>query len=218
MNPWQRGRKAPERSPLARAVGKRPLGRPRRSGSSQLVVAVENNKRGRREPPAFFFVPPQLHRLDRASPNPQAARGALPAVSRSGAGPHMYAQNAGVGSSRFPFEITMPTGSTLILSSLCPSFFAAIDLPSLIDPRHARGNGLQSSVCATFAEWHQLAVRQALGQKKDPRHGSPSTRNDTPPETRFVSKRYATSFLARKVSPVYPIPNPPRSTVMCQPR
>lgn len=135
MNPWQRGRKAPERSPLARAVGKRPLGRPRRSGSSQLVVAVENNKRGRREPPAFFFVPPQLRRLDRASPSPQAARGALPAVSCSGAGPHMYAQNAGVGSSRFPFEITMPTGSTLILSSLCLSFFAAIDLPSLIDPR-----------------------------------------------------------------------------------
>jgi len=133
MNPWQRGKKAPERSPLARAVGRRPLGRPRRSGSSQLVVEVENNKRGRREPPAFFFVPPQLRRLDRASPNPQAARGALPAVSRSGAGPHMYAQNAGVGSSRFPFEITMPTGSTLILSSLCPSFDAAIDHPSLID-------------------------------------------------------------------------------------
>lgn len=134
MNPWQRGKKAPERSPLAKAVGKRPLGRPRRSGSSQLVVAVENNKRGRREPPAFFFVPPLRRRLDRASPDRQAARGALSAVSRSGAGPHMYAQNAGVGSSRFPFEITMPTGSTLILSSLCPSFAAAIDLPSLIDP------------------------------------------------------------------------------------
>jgi len=54
MNPWQHGKKARERSPLARVVGRRPLGRPRRSGSSQLVVAVENNKRGRREPPAFF--------------------------------------------------------------------------------------------------------------------------------------------------------------------
>lgn len=134
MNPWQRGRKAPERSPLARAVGGRPLGRPRRSGSSQLVVVVENNKRGRREPPAFFFVPPQLRRLIERAPTPQAARGALPAASRSGAGPHMYAQNAGVGSSRFPFEITIPTGSTLILSSLRPSFIAAIDHPSSVDP------------------------------------------------------------------------------------
>lgn len=137
MNPWQRGKKAPERSPLAKAAGRRPPARPRRSGSSQLVVAVGNNKRGRREPPAFFFHTTEaakLHRVDRASPIRQAARGALPAVSRSGAGPHMYAQNAGVGSSRFPFEMTMPTGSTLILSSLCPSFFAAIDLPSLIDP------------------------------------------------------------------------------------
>src|SRR5579872_7503045 len=134
MNPWQRGKKAPERSPLAKAVGRRPLARPRRSGSSQLVVVVENNKRGRREPPAFFFGTTAA-RPTRSKRAPQAARGALPAVSRSGAGPHMYAQNAGVGSSRLPFEITMPTGSTLILSSsLCATFVAAIDHPSLFEP------------------------------------------------------------------------------------
>lgn len=172
MNPWQRGRKAPERSPLARAVGKRPLGRPRRSGSSQLVVAVENNKRGRREPPAFFFVPPQLHQLDRASPNPQAARGALPAVSRSGAGPHMYAQNAGVGSSRFPFEMTMPTGSTLILSSLCPSFFAAIDLPSLIDPRHARDNGRKAAYVPRSPRGFNSLLGKHLDKKMTPGAGA----------------------------------------------
>lgn len=139
MNPWQHGKKARERSPLARVVGRRPLGRPRRSGSSQLVLAVENNKRGRREPPAFF----SYHQICVDSieePGPQAARGVLPAESCSGAGPHMYAQNAGVGSSRLPFEMTMPTGSTLILLSwLCPSFFAAIDHPSLIDPALVRG-------------------------------------------------------------------------------
>lgn len=75
---------------------------------------------------------PSFFSLDRSCVAHQAARGVLPAASRSGAGPHMYAQNAGVGSSRFPFEITIPTGSTLILSSLCPSFAAAIDHPLLI--------------------------------------------------------------------------------------
>ena len=32
-------------------------------------------------------------------------------TSRSGAGPQMYAQNFGLGSSRWPREITMPIGS-----------------------------------------------------------------------------------------------------------
>ena len=44
----------------------------------------------------------------------QAARGAATRADSgfpSGAGPHTKAKNAGVGSSRLPREITMPTGS-----------------------------------------------------------------------------------------------------------
>jgi len=115
--------------------------------------------------PSFSYHRSYIDSIER-TPTPQAARGALPAVSRSGAGPHMYAQNAGVGSSRLPFEITMPTGSTLILSSLCASLVAAIDHPSLFDPRHGRSDGPQSSVCATSPDGANTISDSYLHKKR----------------------------------------------------
>ena len=218
MNPWQRGKKAPERSPLAKAVGRRPLARPRRSGSSQLVVVVENNKRGRREPPAFFFGTAAARptrsserlRLPAALSPPSHARAPVPTCT-----PKMQVSARLVCRSRSRCLPARHSSYHRLYArhSLRPSI-----TPRCLTPRHVRSDGPQSSVCATFATQRQHLVRQLLAEKKALQQEGPTTRNDTPVGSGVVSKRYATSFRARNVSPLYPIPRSPRSTVMCHPR
>ena len=218
MNPWQRGKKAPERSPLARAVGRRPLGRPRRSGSSQLVVVVENNKRGRREPPAFFFGTTAARSTRSSEPvrlpavpcPPSHARAPVPTCTPR---KQVSARLASRSRSRCPLARHSSYHRRYVRHSLQPSI-----TPRCVTPRHGRSDGPQSSVCATFAAQRQHLIRQLLAEKKALQQEGPTTRNDTQPGLDFVSKRYATSFRARNVSPLYPIPRSPRSTVMCHPR
>src|SRR5690348_4455140 len=179
MNPWQRGKKAPERSPLARAVGKRPLGRPRRSGSSQLVVVVENNKRGRREPPAFFFVPPQLDRLDRASPSgcPRCLAHRLALGRRS---PHVRPEcRCRLVSLAVRDHDAYRLDTHLIIVVMRDILCSHRSPLVCLTPRHGRSDGPQSSVCATFATQRQHLVRQLLAEKKALQWEGPTTRNDT---------------------------------------